>query len=229
MFKSLLWLSEVTSTQAILKEGRLRPWTLVVSNKQTSGRGRLGRVWYSIEGGLYLSFSLSAGFKDERSSPLVVANAVADYLKSLGFMPAIKWVNDVYLQGKKVCGVLVEKLREQLIVGIGINLNQESFPQDLEAVSLKMILGKTFEKVDFLLGLMDHLQKNLERLMREGFSTFRKSIEDRLLFKGAEVILYTPEPVVGILEGLEEDGSLMLLTQEGLKSFQVGELTLRPL
>ncbi|MCS7171250.1 MAG: biotin--[acetyl-CoA-carboxylase] ligase [Aquificaceae bacterium] len=229
MFKSLLWLSEVTSTQAILKEGRLRPWTLVVSNKQTSGRGRLGRVWYSFEGGLYLSFSLSAGFKDERSSPLVVANAVADYLKSLGFMPAIKWVNDVYLQGKKVCGVLVEKLREQLIVGIGINLNQESFPQDLEAVSLKMILGKTFEKVDFLLGLMDHLQKNLERLMREGFSTFRKSIEDRLLFKGAEVILYTPEPVVGILEGLEEDGSLMLLTQEGLKSFQVGELTLRPL
>lgn len=225
MFRSLLWLEEVSSTQDFVKH--LPTGTVVVANRQTSGRGRLGRAWHSSEGGLYFSLSLPAGLRDEKTLPLVFACSVAMHLKNLGFMPAIKWVNDVYVGGKKVCGVLVERLRERVIVGVGVNLNQEGFPEGLEAVSLRMLSGKVYDRVEFLLGLFEHLERALERLQREGFGAFRGEIEQRLLFRESEVILYTPEPNVGILQGLGEDGSLLLLTQEGLRAFSVGDITLR--
>ncbi len=227
MFKSLLWLEETSSTQKLATG--LSVGTVVSANKQTSGRGRMGRHWHSPEGGLYFSFSLPVGIRDEATLPLVIAHSVASYLKTLGFMPAIKWVNDVYLGGKKVCGVLTEKLKDRIVVGIGVNLNQESFPEDIEAISLKMLGGKTFDKMDFLLGLLEQIEKDLEKLNSLGFSAFKQAIENRLLFKDSEVILYTPEPVVGLLKGISEEGSLLLLTQEGLKSYNVGDLTLRAL
>ncbi|MFN7064971.1 MAG: biotin--[acetyl-CoA-carboxylase] ligase [Aquificaceae bacterium] len=227
MFKVLLWLEEVSSTQDLFKERDLPLWNLVAANRQTRGRGRQGREWHSQEGGLYFSFSLPQGIRDERTLPLVLSNAIADYLKNLGFMPAIKWVNDVYLQGKKLCGILTEKLKDKIIVGIGINLNQEEFPKDFEAISLRRVRGESFDKVDFLLGLLDYIEKAIQRLSKRGFSAFKENIENRLLFKESEVILYTPEPVIGILYGIGEDGSLLLLTQEGLRSFQVGDITLR--
>lgn len=227
MLKSLLWLEEISSTQDFVKEKQLPVGMVVVANRQTSGRGRLGRSWHSPEGGLYFSLSLPVGTRDERTLPLVAAQSVAHYLKELGFMPAIKWVNDVYVGGKKVCGVLIERLRERIVLGVGINLNQESFPEGLDAVSLRMLSGKTYHRVDFLLELLTYLEEDLQRLQREGFGGFRKDIEERLLFKESEVILYTPEPIVGILQGIGEDGSLLLRTQEGLKAFSVGDITLR--
>ena len=227
MLRSLLWLEEVSSTQEVAK--RVSVGTVVVANRQTSGRGRLGRHWHSPEGGLYFSFSIPAGVKDEATLPLVIAHSVASYLKALGFMPAIKWVNDLYVGGKKVCGVLTERLRDRIVIGVGINLNQESFPKDLEAISLRMLSGKTFDKVSFLLELLVFLERDIDKLNAFGFVAFKQAIEDRLLFKDSEVILYTPEPVVGILKGISEEGSLLLLTQEGLKSFSVGDLTLRAL
>lgn len=227
MFRSLLWLEKVSSTQDFVKEKKVSPGTVVVANRQTSGRGRMGRNWHSPEGGLYLSFSLATGIREERTLPLVFAHSVSLYLKKLGFMPAIKWVNDVYVGGKKVCGVLTERLRDRIVVGIGINLNQETFPEGLDALSLKMLSGRNFEKVDFLLGLLEYLEMGIKRLQQESFKSLKEEIEERLLFKESEVILYTPEPVVGVLQGLSEDGSLLLLTQEGLRSFSVGDITLR--
>ncbi|MFN3471400.1 MAG: biotin--[acetyl-CoA-carboxylase] ligase, partial [Aquificaceae bacterium] len=141
----------------------------------------------------------------------------------------IKWVNDVYLQGKKVCGVLTERLKDRIVVGMGINLNQKDFPKDIEAISLKIASGKDYDKVDFLLGLLDYIESSIERLSKEGFTAFKNVIEQRLLFKDSEVILYTPHPVVGILQGIDRDGSLLLMTQDGLRAFQVGEITLRAL
>ncbi len=225
MLISLLWLEETSSTQEVAK--KLSVGTVVVANRQTSGRGRMGRNWHSPEGGLYFSLSLPVGIRNETTLPLLIANSVASYLKGLSFMPAIKWVNDVYVGGKKVCGVLTERLRDRIVIGVGINLNQESFPEDIEAISLRMLSGRNFDKVGFLLELLGQIEKDLEKLNTFGFGAFKQAIENRLLFKGSEVILYTPEPVVGILKGISEEGSLLLLTQEGLKSYNVGDITLR--
>jgi BirA family biotin operon repressor/biotin-[acetyl-CoA-carboxylase] ligase len=227
MFESLLWLKETTSTQDFLKDKKLNPYTVVVADRQTKGRGRLGRSWHSQEGGLYLSFLLPRGLRDEKTLPLIVSYAVSELLKSLGFVPAIKWVNDVYLSGRKVCGVLVEGTKDRLVVGIGLNVNQEGFPQELKAISLRMVCGRVFDRVELLMLLLDFLKENLHRLKEEGFVVFKKDIEDRLLFKGQEVVLYTPEPVVGLLEGISADGSLLLMTSEGLKGFAVGDVSLR--
>lgn len=227
MFENLLWFEEITSTQDFLKEKPLRIYSVVVANRQKKGRGRFGREWYSQEGGLYLSFSLPKNLRDETTLPLVLSNAVANYVRSLGFLPAIKWVNDVYIHGKKLCGILTERLKDKIVVGIGINLNQESFPEHLQAVSLKMVSGRHFDKVDFLIKLLDYVEESLRKLSEEGFLYFKDEIESRLLFKNSEVILYTPEPVVGILQGIDKNGSLLLLTQDGLKAFQIGEITLR--
>lgn len=228
MFSSILWLDEIPSTQDFVKERNIPVGAVVVANRQTAGRGRLGRSWHSPEGGLYFSFSLPAGMRDEGTLPLVLAYSVCTCLESLGFMPAIKWVNDVYLRGKKLCGVLTERLKDRIVAGIGININQESFPQELDAISLKMVSGRSFDRVDFLLKLLDFMEKDLLRLSESGFSQFREEIQSRLLFVGSEVVLYTPQPVAGILQGIGEDGSLLLLTSEGTKSFSVGEVTLRP-
>lgn len=79
------------------------------------------------------------------------------------------------------------------------------------------------------MGLLDYIESSIEKLSKDGFMVFKDIIEQRLLFKDSEVILYTPQPVVGILQGIDKDGSLLLITQDGLKAFQVGEITLRAL
>lgn len=225
MFERLLWLEEAGSTQDLIKG--LPPHSVVVAKRQTSGRGRMGRHWHSEVGGLYFSLSLNRGFKDEVSLPLVVAYAVGEYLKKEGLKPVIKWVNDLYLMGKKVCGVLCESSRDRLYVGVGLNLNQREFPEELEAISLSMVSGRTYREVDMLLELLDFLAGALELLKREGFRAFKEEIESMLLYRDQEVVLYTPEPVVGILKGLDKDGSLLLITHEGEKTFTVGDISLR--
>ncbi|RMH80965.1 MAG: biotin--[acetyl-CoA-carboxylase] ligase [Acidobacteria bacterium] len=225
MFERLLWLEETGSTQNLIKG--LPPHSVVVARRQRSGRGRMGRRWHSEAGGLYFSFSLNRGFKDEDCVPLVVAYAVGEYLRKEGLKPAIKWVNDLYLMGKKVCGVLCESSKDRLYVGIGLNLNQKEFPGELEAVSLSVVSGKTYREVDVLLELFDSLAGALDLLKRDGFRAFKEHIESILLYKDQEVVLYTPKPVVGILKGLATDGSLVLITHEGERNFTVGDISLR--
>ena len=148
----MLWLEETGSTQNILKEFSFPYGTVVVANRQREGRGRFGRRWHSEEGGLYFSFLLRAeDFKELLPLPLVVGYGVLLQIERKGFKPMLKWVNDVYISGKKVCGVLVERSKEKVVVGVGINLNQKEFPSDLMATSLYMLRNEVFKKKSFSL------------------------------------------------------------------------------
>jgi Biotin-(acetyl-CoA carboxylase) ligase len=98
----------------------------------------------------------------------------------------LKWVNDVYISGKKVCGVLVERSKEKVVVGVGINLNQKEFPSDLMATSLYMLKNEVFEKKEFLLETLEILDGVLEEFKRFGFEKFRSAIRQRLMFLGEE-------------------------------------------
>jgi BirA family biotin operon repressor/biotin-[acetyl-CoA-carboxylase] ligase len=165
----MLWLEETGSTQIVLKEFSFPYGTVVVANRQRDGRGRFGRRWNSEEGGLYFSFLLRAeDFKELLPLPLVVGYGVLLQIERKGFKPMLKWVNDVYILGKKVCGVLVERSKEKVVVGVGINLN----------------LGEV-------------------------------------------VVVYSREPVVGIFEDIDQEGSLLLRTAQGLLKFNAGEVSLR--
>ncbi|MFN3813669.1 MAG: biotin--[acetyl-CoA-carboxylase] ligase [Aquificaceae bacterium] len=222
----MLWFEELSSTQDFLKDKSLPFGTLVVSNRQTRGRGRYGRSWYSQDGGLYFSFLLE-DMNNLRELPLVLGLSVCEFLENIGIVPSIKWVNDVYVKGKKICGILVEKSRGRVIVGIGLNVNQDSFPSGIQATSMLLTTGKEYRCVDVLLALIDHISKNLDIFKRQGFLALRDKIKDRLLFIGQEVIIYNDPPVVGILTDLSEKGELVVITAEGSKKIISGDLTLR--
>ncbi len=230
MFDLLIWLRETDSTQEFLRRANLPCGTVVVADRQKRGKGRKGRRWESQEGGLYFSFVLcEEDFREFLQIPLVVGLAVSEFLESLGLRTMVKWPNDVYARGRKLSGVLVEKMRNRIIVGVGLNVNQRSFPGDLSesATSVYMLTGRETDRKDVLLRLLDHLNRLLNIYRSEGFDPLKERLEDRLLFKGEEVLVVNDRTEVGVLEGIDERGFLLLRTADGLKKYSVGEVSLR--
>lgn len=230
MFEYAVWLRETDSTQKRLREGNYPCGMVFIADRQKEGKGRKGRRWESQEGGLYFSFVLcEEDFRDYLSLPLVIGLAVVRFLEDVGIRTAIKWPNDVYLRGKKAAGVLAEKIGRKIVVGIGLNVNQKDFPQELKdsATSLYLETGKIFDRREILSGLLSSIAEALDAYKREGFKAFKKEIEERLIFKGEEVIVLSEEPVVGIMLGIDDKGYLLLQTAEGVKSIAAGDVSLR--
>ena len=130
---------------------------VVVADKQTKGRGRFGRKWHSGKNGLWMSILLkpkNAG--NLQYLTFVAAIAVADSIKKIaGLNAKIKWPNDVHCKGKKLCGILTEAIfgkESYVILGIGLNLNQERFPEPIKktASSLRKLTKKNFSRELFL-------------------------------------------------------------------------------
>lgn len=135
----------IDSTNNYAKElaaGGTEHGTTVLALQQTGGRGRLGRSFHAPEGtGIYMSIILKAEADFSRALPVTTAASVAvsrAISKVCGKEPEIKWVNDIYLNSKKVCGILAEAvtdpatgLPEAIVVGIGINCSTEGFPEEL--------------------------------------------------------------------------------------------------
>ncbi len=230
MFEHLIWLKETDSTQEVLKRGNFPYGTVVVADVQKKGKGRRGRKWESQEGGLYFSFVISAeDFNEPLQIPLVIGLSVSSTIDSLGFRTSIKWPNDVYLKGKKLSGTLVERKEGRIIVGTGINVNQKEFPEDLKdmAISLRQVSGREYDRKEVLLRVLSEIGKNLEELKERGFKDFKERIEEKLLFKGEEVIVENGKTITGILKGLSEKGGIILITSEGEKEIISGDVSLR--
>lgn len=152
-------LYEIDSTNEFLKKNyrSFHDGAIVVAIKQTAGKGRMGRVWYSPEGGLWYSVL----FKPKIHLNLhvytkIFSIAIVEVLKKIKVKAYIKWPNDIYYNGKKLCGILSEAVSENnnvvaIVVGIGINVNND-IPDELKdvAVSLKEILKKKI-KITYLL------------------------------------------------------------------------------
>ncbi len=231
MFELLVWLRETDSTQKRLREGDFPCGTVFVADRQKEGKGRKGRRWESQEGGLYFSFVLCGeDFSKPFQIPLVAGLAVSDFLDSLGIRTAVKWPNDVYVKGKKISGILAERTKDKIIVGIGLNINQRGFPPDIEdrATSLHLITGKEWDRKEILSGVLEKLGEYIKDYKRKGFEEFKGRIEDKLLFKGEEVVVLSEKPIAGILEGLDEEGFLILRTSEGPIKITAGDVSLRP-
>ena len=141
-----------TNTEA-LRQARLGAGEglCIVARRQTAGRGRHGRMWSSPkDAGLYLSVILRPAM-EARFLPLLTlgaAVAVSDTLSELGVEPDIKWPNDIFVNEKKICGILAESTDTDdglaVVVGIGINLTSKKFPNDIRnATSLEDESGET--------------------------------------------------------------------------------------
>jgi len=189
--------TNLEARRLILDENANAP-AVVIARQQTAGRGRLGRGFYSPRDGLYLSIVIKPDFDISRSSMVTVAAAAAtsEAIDALcGCSTEIKWVNDIYLNGKKVCGILTEATTDfetgqidSLIIGIGINTSEKSFPPELAGIA-----GSVSAE-----GLDGHEKSLLaasitEKVLRytKDLSGFMDSYRRRSMVIGREITVYT--------------------------------------
>jgi BirA family biotin operon repressor/biotin-[acetyl-CoA-carboxylase] ligase len=156
----------------LAKEG-FEPWTVILAKEQTGGYGRKGNLWHSPKGGLYFSVILpKLKIEDLEVLTNLAAFIVAKILKeNFEIEPFIKLPNDVYLEGKKVCGILVENVIlggeiKNSVIGIGLNTNIEKFPKDLEklATSIRIELGKKVNNQKILNKILNELKEKIKAI-----------------------------------------------------------------
>ena len=224
--------AEIDSTNRYLKDNysSLEDMTLVTADYQSAGKGRGTRRWESNAGANLL---MSLLIKDEKLYPLyrrislTAALSVAQTLESRGVKKAmIKWPNDVYVEGRKICGILLESVvREQmecLIIGIGINVNQTDFADDLRhpATSLKLITGRETDLDQLKESCISQLVSNLDRL-KQGYG-FTAEITSRDYLAGMTVFHNGKKCTV---TGINEDCSLRLSCDGQQIDAEAGEIS----
>lgn len=202
---------------------------LVVADTQTAGRGRLDRRWITQPGSA-LAFSLVLHPRTDEIEKLpffapLAGLAVSQALENLGLSPAIKWPNDVLLERRKVCGILVEAAwsgsqSKGVVIGIGVNVAPPSVPLDGEVMfpagCVEQALGRPVERMDLLAKILAHIF-DLRSIIASPL--FMRAWEERLAFRGEWVRVEPPgRPAqVGILQGIDVQGSLVLRTDEDLE------------
>lgn len=213
---------EVGSTQDevfALGESGAPEGTLVMAGLQTAGRGRLGRSWTGLPGeNLTFSFLTIRPFPFPPS--LLWGLAVARTLECLGLRPQIKWPNDVLVDNKKICGILVQAKKGLTVTGIGLNVNQRVFPPDLRRQPTSLVLQGIHRVPVDLLGL---LKEQLEVVLSEPHP--RDEILSRLWGHGELLTIDLPDGtrVSGIFKDLGSGGEAVLETDQGEVYVHSGE------
>ncbi len=243
-WRTIDWHAETDSTQRVARD-RARAGaaegTIVIAESQTAGRGRLGRTWHSPPGrNVYCSVVLRPALPPSTvpQLALVAGLSVARAVETLGLRPAIKWPNDVQLEGRKVAGVITEMDAElervhSVVLGIGVNVNARvaDFPPYLRdvATSLALAAGRPVDRVRFAARLLDALEADHRRFVAGGFAALRPEWERRSALTGRAVIVRAADTeVAGTVAGVEDDGALRLVDAGGtVRRVIAGEVTLR--
>ena len=205
--KKIIYYEQLDSTntklQELAREGALHG-TAVSADMQTAGKGRRGRSWESPAGtNIYMSVLLRPSFETGKAPmvTLVMAYSVAKTLHQFGFSDAkIKWPNDIVISGKKVCGILTEMELDgmkisSVIVGVGINANVETFPEELQdkATSLYLEKGEKIERKVLMEALLERFEKDYNRFAKMGDLTFLQEEYNQMLVNcNAEVRVLEP-------------------------------------
>lgn len=200
----LISFDKIPSTQTyaldMVASGTARDHTIVMAEAQSAGRGRYRRTWVSHHGNFYASFIFSAPERDSRLS-YMVAVAIAETIMSFGIIPTIKWPNDILIDGKKVCGVLIEYAGAFVIVGIGINI--KSNPTVAENITTKLENYADVPKAE----LLNRLMRNLDKWMKTDFAIVRARWME-LAIALRKIVKYRGQDVE--LIEINENGALVL-------------------
>lgn len=211
--------------------------TVVIANQQTAGRGRLGRSFYSpAGGGVYFSILLRPSVSMDRAVLTTVAASVAAaraVFAVTGRYPEIKWVNDLYMDGKKVCGILTEAIAgfetgamEAVVVGIGINCGAV-FPEELQRIAgnVRPENENTAFRNRLAAELVNRVSK-LESMMEK--QDFLSEYREHSMVIGKYVTLLQEPDSCYLAEGIGENSELILRSSDGRKRFlNTGEISIR--
>ena len=179
--KKVLYLRICDSTNQTareLAEDAEPEFSLVLTDRQIAGRGRMGRCWlHDAEDGIAMSLLLRPKMPTTALPMMTLAAALAVHsaLDTVaGIRAEIKWPNDILYQGKKICGILTEGVIDgentYAVLGIGMNVNQTEIPDELSdtAVSLRMITGKTFLREELIAGIVNAFSGYYGIIQRDG-------------------------------------------------------------
>jgi BirA family biotin operon repressor/biotin-[acetyl-CoA-carboxylase] ligase len=232
---------ESTNTEA-LEQARLGAdeGVCVIARQQTAGRGRHGRTWVSPkDAGLYFSIVLRPKL-DMRDLPLITLMtgvAVHETLADLGIAADIKWVNDILVDEKKICGILAETTETAsglaVIVGIGINIRASNFPPEIAdtATSIEQAGPGEVATGDVVASLTRCLSRFYEMLGVEPRSIIDEWSHRSTYFSGKRVrVVLESDTVLGVTDGLESNGALRVRQDDGsIAIIQAGDVEqLRP-
>jgi BirA family biotin operon repressor/biotin-[acetyl-CoA-carboxylase] ligase len=204
----------------------------IVADAQRRGRGSHGRTWLSPPGvDLYVSILARLDMEISSLPPLTLAVglAVADTVTQLSQVSAqVKWPNDVWIEGRKVAGALVETSSsgdqaEPVVIGIGLNVNRREFPAELDtpATSLSLAAGTVLDRSRVLACLLGHVEAWVDRFASEGPEPIAAAVNERLSLRGT---LCRCDSVQGIVEGVHPRGSLLLRDSDGVREVYAGTL-----
>ena len=231
--------TDSTNTQAKLycgqfKDSGINSPVLFIANHQNGGKGRLGRSFYSpADTGLYMSLLIKA---DEIENDIIcvttaTAVCVAEAIKKLcNISPEIKWVNDIYIENKKVCGILCEAVTnpetskiEYIIIGIGVNVSTEFFPKEIKDIATS--LPSKTNKNKLCACITDNIVDELSHISDRNFIEKYKEMS---LVLGKE-ITYTEndETKTATAVDIDNNGGLVIETENGTKTLSTGEITVR--
>lgn len=229
---NIIRLEEIDSTneyaKRIAKTGA-KHGTIVLARKQSAGKGRLGRGFESNEDkGIFMSMILRPDIEPIAAArlTLVAAAAVRQAIKQVCSLECdIKWPNDIVADGRKVCGILTEMSTENgnikyVIVGIGINVTNELFKEELSqvATSILMLTGKIYDREVLMWKIINQFDRYYEAYVRLGNLTAIKDDYDKYLVnidRQVRVVDCTGGRAVleGICRGIDEEGNLLIETE----------------
>lgn len=227
----------------ISKGNNIKNGSIFICETQTNGSGKFNRKWHSPEKcGLWFTIVLNIEDADMDISKitLLTGAAVCSSLRSFNIESTIKWPNDIYLNNKKIGGILTERVWDSnkssyLIIGIGLNVNstESSFPKELKdyASSVFIETGKNFSRAEILCSILSSFENLVEDLKRNG--SYDKILEINRKYScilGRKINILNPDGSTyeSIALELSNNGSLIINDNEGIrKEFISGEVSIR--
>lgn len=226
--------NEIDSTNTFLKNLKEKEnYDIAIAKTQTLGRGRRGNKWFSEEGGAYFSFLLkedkNIAFEEYTKLSLVIGYSLMKTLEKiepqLEFM--FKWTNDIYLFDKKLSGILIEKIGEYFVIGIGINLNNE-IKKDVEniAISMGKITLKKYKVEEIIISIVENMKKDLHFYFNANWEIILSDLNKKnyLYEKNIKISFENGEEKKGIGLNIHRSGELRVKIGGKDEFFNIGEI-----
>lgn len=239
--QEMLFFPRLDSTNEELKrlilQGRASDGMVIAAGRQERGKGRVGRLWESPAGGLWFSLYLLLDLPLQQLALLSPVFAVALAIAVNKFLPVpcgVKWPNDLYCQGKKIAGILLESSGElgatqQLVVGAGINVNvaADDFSNDIRPKSTSLLLesGQILAVEDVLIAALEAMEEYLGRYLQEGWTNIRGEFKELCVHLGREIEIHRgQESIAGKNIDIDELGQLVIEQEGRLLKIGAGEV-----
>ena len=220
---------EIDSTNNYMKENisSFENYDIVSAKIQTSGRGRRGNVWLSLEGMALFSFLLKTektlSIIEATKLPLLAGISTLIALKKIkDGAYSFKWTNDVFFNSKKLCGILIERVKDDFVVGIGINVANK-IPEDIKNIAISMESDYNIDEL--ILKVVEEFSAYYKRFSEGKWKEIIEEINSYNFLKDKKIKVNIGDKVFeGVAKNIVEDGRIEIEMDGEIKLFSVGEI-----